>query len=167
MSVSTDNMTPAGGQDGTVSTEDLRSVYNSPQMKELLSRTALLASADLRTLVTTPELTCFYANVANFLYAHCVMVCVAGEHGEEEGVSVLHGSRVSLAELQRSAVFQVGVFSRLGYRVGQLGLVSCHDLHYSILRRGLSTPHLTRDTPLHSRIGECVCVVCIFRWKHP
>ena len=121
-------------------------------MKKLIATTTNLASVDLRTLTTTAKRISFYSNVVNFLYAHCVMLCVVGAHGETAGV--LKPSQVSLGELQRSPVLQAGVFSRLGYRIGQLGLISCHDLHYSILRRGLSSSHVGRDTQLHCRLGE-------------
>ena len=151
--VCAENLSPVGGVDSTVSTEELLAVYNSPQMKKLISETLLLASVDLRTLRSTAEQVSFYSNIVNFLYAHCIMVCIAREYGDTEAAGVLQQSKVSLMELQRSPVLQASVFSRLGYHVGQLGLISCHDLHYSVLRRGLSAPHIARDTPLHCRIG--------------
>lgn len=146
-------MTPAVGHDGTVRTEELLAIYKSPQMKKLIFKTRLLSSVDLLALRTTAEKLSFYANIVNFLYAHCVMVCVAGEHGESEVAGILHQSRVSVSDLQKSPLLQAGVFSHLGYRIGQLGLISCHDLHYSILRRGLSAPRITETTPLHCRLG--------------
>lgn len=136
--------------DSLLLAKDLLNVYNSPEMKELICETRLLASVDLSTLDSCTKLTAFYSNVVNFLYAHCVMVCAAGEDGE--GSALLRG-QASLAELQKSSVLQAAVFSHLGYRVGQLGLVSCHDLHYSILRRGLSSLSLLSGAPLHCRIG--------------
>lgn len=80
------------------------------------------------------------------------MYCVAEDHGEESGV--LSRSKITLSELERSSLLQAGVFGRLGYRVGQLGVVSVHDLHHVILRRGLSPPLSGRDTPLLCRIGK-------------
>lgn len=147
-------MSAVMGHDGTVMTEELLAIYKSPQMKKLIFKTCLLSSVDLRTLRTTAEQISFYSNIVNFLYAHCVMVCIAGEHGESEVTGTLQQSMVSVADLQRSPVLQAGVFSHLGYRIGQLGLISCHDLHYSILRRGLSSPRIAESTPLHCRLGR-------------
>lgn len=134
-------------------TEELLAIYKSPQMKKLIFKIRLLSSVDLHTLRTTAEQISFYSNIVNFLYVHCVMACIAGEHGESEAAGTLQQSMVSVTDLQRSPVLQAGVFSHLGYHIGQLGLISCHDLHYSILRRGLSGPRIAESTPLHCRLG--------------
>lgn len=150
-----ENTASATSHDGTVTSEELLTIYKSPKMKKLVSKTHLLSSVDLQTLKTTAEQVSFYSNVVNFLYAHCIMVCVAGEHGKSgTAAGILRQSMVSLTELQRSPVLQAGVFSQLGYHVGQLGLISCHDLHYSILRRGLSATRIAKSTPLHCRLGR-------------
>lgn len=147
-------MAPATSHDGTVTTEELLTIYKSPKMKKLVSKTHLLSSVDLQTLNTTAEQVSFYCNIVNFLYAHCLMVCVAGEQGGSETADrILQQSMVSLTELQRSPVLQAGLFSQLGYHIGQLGLISCHDLHYSILRRGLSATRIAKSIPLHCRLG--------------
>lgn len=154
--VHTEHKTPSSITDSMVSTDELFTAYNSPKMKLLLKKTYQLSSVDLQTLGTTADQISFYSNVVNFLYVHCIMVCVAEEQ-EVSGAGVmalLCNSHVSLTELQRSPLLQVGVFSRMGYRLGQLGIGSCHDLHHCILRRGLSAPAVGRDSPLRCRIGE-------------
>ena len=148
----TEHSVQTATQDHLVSSDDLLAIYNSPKMKTLISKTTRLASVDLRTLTTPTEQTSFFSNVVNFLYAHCLMFCIAEAHGGETGV--LSRSKISLVELERSQLLQAGVLTRLGYRVGQLGVVSCHDLHHTVLRRGLSPPLSGRDTPLLCRIGE-------------
>ena len=144
-------------QEAFLSSDNLLTVYNSPKMKTLISKTSLLASVDLRTLTTPTEQTSFYANVVNFLSAHCLMVCVAEDNGEG-GVGFLSRSGIALGDMESSPLLRAGVFSRVGYRVGQLGLVSCHDLLYCILRRGLSHPLAGREAPLHCRIGESASI---------
>ena len=140
--------------DPLVSSDDLLTIYNSPKMKSLISKTTRLSSVDLRTLATPTEQTSFFSNIVNFLYAHCLMFCVAEAHGGETGV--LSRSKISLGDLERSPLLRAGVLTTLGYHMGQLGLISCHDLHHSVLRRGLSPPLSARDTPLLCRICEFV-----------
>ena len=88
------------------------------------------------------------------------MFYCSGAHGmgvahEEVGVapaSSLGGRGVTISMLESSKVLQTALFSKLGYHVGQLGLISCYDLHHTFLRRGLAPPTLLKDIGLHPRL---------------
>ena len=105
--------------------EELKAAYTNPEMKELLAKTVALASVDLSTLDTPSRQMAFYSNIANFLYAHAIMAYLAGDlEGEGPGrLSMLLGAGVSMATMQSSRIVQAAYFSKVGYYIGQLGLV--------------------------------------------
>ena len=105
--------------------EELKGAYTNPEMKELLAKTLVLASVDLSSLDTPSRQMAFYSNVANVLYAHAIMAYLAsGLEGEGPGrLSMLHGAGVSTATMQSSRIVQAAYFSKVGYYIGQLGLV--------------------------------------------
>lgn len=130
-------------------------------MKKLIAMTPLLAKIDMEDLDTPVKQMAFYSNVTNFMYAHAMMVylcSVTGGEGTGEGnaiqVSMLRENGISMATIQSSQIVQSTFFMKVGYHIGQLGLVSCYDLHHSVLRRGLSPPALTSKvgSPLNARI---------------
>lgn len=104
---------------------DLLKAYGSPEIKDLLSKTPLLARADLSQLDTAAKQTAFLCNVTNILYAHATMAFLASSQGEgtdTELRTLINGS-VSLTTMMASRVAQATYFSRVGYYIGQLGLV--------------------------------------------
>ena len=105
--------------------EELKSAYNNPEMKALIARTPVLAGFDLATLNTPSRQMAFYSNIANFLYAHAVMAYLAADHeGEGPGkLSMLVGAGISMATMQSSRIVQAAYFSKVGYYIGQLGLI--------------------------------------------
>ena len=130
-------------------------------MKKLIAMTPLLAKIDMEDLDTPIKQMAFYSNVTNFMYAHAIMVYLSSVTGGEwtgEGnaiqVSMLRENGISMATIQSSQIVQSAFFMKVGYHIGQLGLVSCYDLHHSVLRRGLSPPALTSKvgSPLNARI---------------
>ena len=54
--------------------------------------------------------------------------------------------------IQSSRTLQFTYFTKVGYRIGQLGLVSCFDLHHTILRQGLTTPTLVKGMEIETRL---------------
>ena len=64
----------------------------------------------------------------------------------------LTGSGISLAMMKRSKMIQTTYFTKVGYAIGQLGLISCFDLHHIVLRRGLTQPTLVKGAELSARI---------------
>lgn len=105
----------------------------------------------------------FYTNVLNFLYAHAVLFyfsslenCATSSEevgGKREVLRPPSVGGVTLPILQSSTVVQAAMFAKVGYRLGQLGLISCFDLHHSILSRGLTPPTLVKDAGLQSRLA--------------
>ncbi len=128
-------------QDGTIGPEGLIAAYKNPEMKTVLCKAAHLTTIDLELLDTPAKQVAFYSNVVNFLYAHAIMVFLASEQeregeGEESGnnpLSVLSSSGISLAMMQSSGVVQATYFSRVGYHLGQLGLIRWARLAFSVL----------------------------------
>lgn len=64
----------------------------------------------------------------------------------------LTGSGISLAMMKRSKMIQTTYFTKVGYVIGQLGLISCFDLHHMVLRQGLTQATLVKGAELSARI---------------
>lgn len=124
-----------------VTPDDLVHMYNSPEVQKILRKTAQFASVDLSLLDTPIKKMVFYANVANLLYAHALMVYFVSLSYDRGSRRSPHGIAESdilmVPSIQTSRILQFTYFTKVGYQIGQLGLVSCFDLHHTILRRGL------------------------------
>ena len=143
-------------QGGVVTPDDLVQLYGSAEVQKVLRRTSLFASVDLDQLDSPVKQKVFYSNVANLLYAHALMVYFVnvsasektgkggGSHGIVEG---------TFPSIQTSRILQFTYFTKVGYLIGQLGLVSCFDLHHTILRRGLTTPTLIKGAAFRARLA--------------
>ena len=128
----------------------------------MLEKTPSLASVDLTLLKSLKKQMVFYTNVLNLLYLHALMfycssldTSAAAPEGVDLGLGValprsLRG--VTLPMLESSRVVQLALFGKVGYHLGQLGLVSCLDLHYSVLCRGLTLPTVIQDTGIRLRL---------------
>ena len=85
--------------------------------------------------------------------------------GVEQGTSSLHGveqvgeilrncsNDITSCMLHSDKLVRVVYFTKVGYCIGQLGLVSCFDLHYSILRQSLTSPALSKGESLETRLS--------------
>ena len=128
-------------QGGVVTPDDLVHMYNSPEVQKILQKTARFASIDLSLLDSPIKRMVFFANVANLLYAHALMVyfvSLSNDRGSGRGPHGIAESDILMVpSIQSSKTLQFTYFTKVGYRIGQLGLVSCFDLHHTILRRGL------------------------------
>ena len=120
-----------------------------------------LKSADLTTLDTPTKQMVFYSNILNFLYIHSVLLVIAMEtnsakwEGLEHLSVLLSEGGLTLEVFTSSQSTQTVYFTKVGYFIGQLGLISCFDLHHTILSRGLAPPTLLKDMKLSSRINPC------------
>ncbi len=136
-----------------VTPDDLVHIYNSPKVQTILQETARFASVDLSLLDSPIKKMVFFANVANLLYTHALMVyfvSLSNDKGSEKGPHGIAESDILLVpSIQSSRILQFTYFTKVGYRIGQLGLVSCFDLHHTILRRGLSRE---RGTEVKTRL---------------
>ena len=136
-----------------VTPDDLVHVYNSPKVQTILQETAKLASVDLSLLDSPTKKMVFFANVANLLYAHALMVyfvSLSNDRGSERGPHGISESDILMVpSIQSSSLLQSTYFTKVGYRIGQLGLVSCFDLHHTVLRRGLARE---RGTEVKTRL---------------
>ena len=107
-------------------------------MQKLLAKTKLFADAHLSKLSGNNQRVMFYCNVANILYAHAIMVYAAAEKDPRLFGDLTGGS------VRPSEVVQAAIFGRVGYHIGELGLV----------RYGLTTPlwstHLLTLSPFLS-----------------
>ncbi len=100
-------------------------------MQAVLAKAIHLVNVDLELLDTSSKQMSFYSNIVNFLYAHVIMAFLASQRegawqGEESGgnpLSMLGSSGLSLSTLQSSEVAQAALYSKVGYHVGQLGLI--------------------------------------------
>ena len=150
-------------QESLLTPKNLASAYRHPDVKVILQKTASLASVDLSMLNSLTKKMVFFTNVLNFLYAHALMFYFsyeAGvsspdeEAGEEERVTFPPNmDGLTLSMMKSSQVVQSALMSKVGYHVGQLGLVSCFDLHHCILGHGLAPPILVKDTGLQPRVA--------------
>ena len=90
-------------------------------MQRLLARTRLFANAHLQQLSGSDQRTVFYSNVSNILYAHSIMAFAAAE--KDSGLlGNLTGDTVSPLLAIKDMV-QAAFFGRVGYYIGELGLV--------------------------------------------
>lgn len=94
-------------------------------MKKILSCTSQLAFVSLSSLKDKPvHQIAFYCNVVNLLYAHAIIAFLQWEGQEEgEGWRLFGGTHISLGVLQSDVVVQSLLFSRVGYRIGELGVI--------------------------------------------
>ena len=132
-----------------VGPDDLAAAYSSPEVKKILAKTCMFADVDLECLGTQPRQMAFYSNVSNLLYAHAVMLYLSEEVKVQGGVASdlgMAASSITMATMQSSRVVQAAYFSKVGYRIGSLGVVSCYDLHHCILRKGLTPPKLVESS---------------------
>ena len=145
-------------QESSLTPRDLASAYSNPDIQKVLRKTSSLASMDLSMLNSSTKQMAFYTNVLNVLYAHALMfffssiedyAALPDERGEKRTLSM---EGVTLSLMQSSRVVQAAMFGKVGYHLGQLGLISCFDLHHSILSRGLTPPTLVKDAGLQSRL---------------
>ena len=90
-------------------------------MQRILARTKLFASAHLQQLSGSDQRIMFYSNVANILYAHSIMAFAAAEK-DSSLLGHLTGDAVS-PSLASKEVVQAALFGRVGYCIGELGLV--------------------------------------------
>lgn len=145
-------------QDRVLTTRELASAYRDSAIQDVLSQTPSLASVDLSKLNSLTKQMVFYSNILNCLYVHALMyycssVSETGEASGERGVALpLCGRGIDLSMMESSPVLQTTLFTKVGYHVGQLGLISCHDLHHSFLRRGLAPPTIVKDMGLRPRL---------------
>ncbi len=147
---------------GTLSPKDLACAYRNPQIQKVLSKTPSLASIDLTLLGSLTKKMIFYTNITNLLYLHtvlryCAEACsspegTAGGLGETPSTGGRGEGVVSLSMLESSKVIQTVFFMKFGYRIGQLGLISCHDLHHAFLRQGLTPHYLVKGDKIQSRL---------------
>ena len=102
---------------------NLLSASQTTEMKKILSCTSQLASVSLSSLRNQPNRQiAFFCNVVNLLYAHAIITFLQWE-GQEEGWKLFGGTHISLGVLQSDRVVQSLLFSRVGYHIGDLGLV--------------------------------------------
>ena len=140
-----------------VNPDDLVHIYGSSEVQKLLKKTAMFSRVDLTQLDTPTKLMVFYSNVANLLYAHALMVyfiSVSRDRGSRGGPHGITESEIlTVPSIQSSRILQLTYFTKVGYVIGQLGLVSCFDLHHTILRRGLTSPTLVKGMSLKARLS--------------
>ena len=111
-------------QDSILGPDELLSSYDSPEMKKLLQKTPLLAKVDLRSLDTSAKQMSFYSNITNFLYIHAIVLYLASEEEGDGGqLSMLSSSGLTMATMQSIRVIRAAYFSKVGYHIGQLGLI--------------------------------------------
>ena len=142
-------------QGGVVTPDNLVQVYSSPEVQKILKKTAQFASVDLSLLDTPVKQMVFYSNVANLLYAHALMVyfvSVSNDRGSRGPHGIAESDILMVPSIQTSRILQFTYFTKIGYRIGQLGLISCFDLHHSILRRGLTVPTLVKGAGFRARL---------------
>lgn len=142
-------------RDSVMTIDDLMLALDNPELYNLFSKTHDLASVDLRTLDTPIKQMVFYSNILNCLYIHTVLLAISMEtkpskwDGLNDLLSPFDGSGISLEMINTSPTIQTTYFTKVGYHIGQLGLISCYDLHHTILRRGLTPRTFVKEIDLH------------------
>ena len=145
-------------RDTVITVEDLTLVLENPDLYNLFHKTHDLESVDLRSLDTPTKQMVFYSNIVNFLYTHAVLLAIAMEtkpskwEGLEDILAPLNDCGLGFEIINTSPIVQTSYFTKVGYFIGQLGLISCFDLHHTILRRGLTPPILVKGVELKARI---------------
>lgn len=92
-------------------------------MKKVLSCTSHLASVSLSTLEgSTSRQLAFLCNVVNLVYIHAIIAFLQHEKNGETS-KLFGGSHISLSVLQSDLLVQTALFSRVGYCIGELGVV--------------------------------------------
>ena len=102
---------------GKILASDLKSAYKMTEMKKVLSCTSKLASVSLSSLKNEPNRQiAFFCNVTNLLYCHAIMYII----NVSDDISA---TGLSLASLESDKLAKIAYFSRVGYVIGELGLV--------------------------------------------
>ena len=87
-------------------------------MKKVLSCTVKLASISLASLQNdSTKQIAFFSNVTNLLYGHALIFMVQNSSLYQSALGI------SLNILQSDKLGQIAYFSRIGYVIGELGLV--------------------------------------------
>ena len=102
---------------GKIKAQDLKNAYKMTEMKKVLSCTVKLATISLSSLRDDPNRQiAFFSNVTNLLYCHAIMYII---HISEE----ISATGLSLNALQSDKLAKIAYFSRVGYFIGEAGLV--------------------------------------------
>lgn len=150
---------PSHSRDSTLTVKDLSSAFLDSKLFTLIQKTHDLTSVDLRTLDTPTKQLVFYSNIVNVLYIHAVLLAVAMEtkpsswEGLEKLSALFNGRGLSLEAIQSSQIIHMTYFTKVGYIIGQLGLISCYDLHHTVLRKGRTPPSLVKGVEISPRIN--------------
>ena len=105
---------------GHIDVKDLITAVKTTEMKKVFACASKLATVSLSSLQDQQnKQIAFFSNVTNLLYAHALMVFVQRKEG------VVFGS---LNVLQLDKIAQMAFFSRVGYYIGELGLVRYNDV---------------------------------------
>jgi len=161
--VATDHCTSSHSQASLLLPGDLADLYKNLEVQALLKKTSSLASANLKELTSLRQQMVFFANTLNLLYLHSLLFYChsfdtgnddTGDLGGFKSLPTLPPSLrgVTLPILDSSRVVQMGLFGKVGYRLGQLGVVSCLDLHHSILCHTLTPPTISKEMDLKLRL---------------
>lgn len=103
---------------GQIGVHDLLAASNRTEMKKVLSCTVKLASISLSSLQNEPNRQiAFFSNVTNLLYGHALIFFVQNASLYQSALGI------SLNVLQTDKLAQIAYFSRVGYVIGELGLV--------------------------------------------
>ena len=110
-------------ENGHLSAKDLLLAGQTTEMRKVLQCTSQLSAVSLSSLKDDCDRQIsFYCNVTNLLYAHALMKFLQ-EEGKEEGRKMFGGARLSANVLQSDKVAMVTLISRVGYYIGELGLI--------------------------------------------
>ena len=109
--------------DGCVGLKELPNAVQYPDVISVMADTSLLADVDLQLLDTDYKKMVFFANVTNLMYCHTMLL-----YGLCQAESPLLQSMPDLVPLLSSLdngswLSYLTLFSSVGYRVGQLGII--------------------------------------------
>ena len=116
--------------DGCVGLKELHNAVQYPDIISVMADTGLLADVDLQLLDTDYKKMVFFANVTNLMYCHTMLL-----YGLCQAESPLLQSMPDLIPLlstldDGSWLSYLTMFSSVGYRVGQLGVIRYISLYY-------------------------------------
>ncbi len=115
---------------GHLTAADLLKAGQSTEMRKVFQCTSQLATVSLSSLKEdSNRQLAFYCNVTNLLYAHTLMMFLL-EEGTEKGRGMMGGATLSATVLQSDKIAMVTLFSRVGYHIGELGLIRCGLMNY-------------------------------------
>lgn len=108
---------------GHVTINDLLKAGKTTEMRKVLECTSQLISVSLISLKDNlSRQIAFFCNVTNLLYAHALIKFLQ-EEGTEEGRRMMGGTRLSANVLQSDKIATVTFYTKVGYYIGELGLV--------------------------------------------